>query len=252
MPRVVSKNPRAVALAAALDRGGPLQGLPDDLVLVLGGDGTMLHAIHDHPGHRVFLGLNCGYLGFLMNDLPADAAARVARETLESGRWTAHPFPRLRMRARTAGGEVEGLAVNDVYVERQSGTTVQLRAWIDGKELASRLVCDGLIAATPLGSTAYSFSAGGSASHPLVRSVHLTAICPHAPKLAPIVLPASATVEVEVLDAARRPARVVVDGRAYGDVRSVTVAAAASDDVSLGFFDGHDFMGTLLRKVLRR
>ncbi len=252
MPRVVSKNPRAAVLAAALDREGALVGVPPDVVLVLGGDGTMLHAIHDHPEFRTFLGLNCGFLGFLMNDLGGDDPAASARALLEGGRWTAHAFPRLRMQAETAGGPIEGLAVNDVYVERQSGTTVQLRAWIDEKELASRLVCDGLIAATPLGSTAYSFSAGGAASHPLVRSIHLTAICPHAPKLPPIVLPASSTVRIEVLDPTRRPARVVVDGRAYGDVRSVTVAASPSDDVSLGFFEGHDFTGTLLRKVLRR
>ncbi len=252
MPRVVNSNARASALAAALDAGGPIAGLGDDVVLVLGGDGTMLHAIHDHPAAKTFIGLNCGYLGFLMNDLPAEQAAAHARAQLESGRWTAHRFPRLRLRAETAAGVVEGLAVNDVYVERQSGTTVQLRAWIDGHQVASRLVCDGLIAATPLGSTAYSYSAGGAASHPLVRSVHLTAICPHAPRLAPMVLPASAEVTIEVLDAAHRPARAVVDGRAHGDVLRVKISTDPNDDVSLGYFDGHDFTATLLRKVLRR
>ncbi len=249
---MVTRNARANALAAALDAEGALGGLGDDEVLVLGGDGTMLHAIHDHPAAKTFIGLNCGYLGFLMNDLPAENAASHARACIESGRWTAHRFPRLRLRAETANGVVEGLAVNDVYVERQSGTTVQLRAWIDGHELASRLVCDGLIAATPLGSTAYSYSAGGAASHPLVRSVHLTAICPHAPRLAPIVLPASAQITIEVLDPEKRPARAVVDGRTYGDVLRVQIAADAGDDVSLGYFDGHDFTATLLRKVLRR
>ncbi|MBM4393464.1 MAG: NAD(+)/NADH kinase [Deltaproteobacteria bacterium] len=252
MHRVVNSNARASALADALDAGGPIVGLGDEVVLVLGGDGTMLHAIHDHPGARTFIGLNVGYLGFLMNDLPAENAAAHVREHLQAGRWVAHRFPRLRMRADTTAGVVEGLAVNDVYVERQSGTTVQLRAWIDGHQLASRLVCDGLIAATPVGSTAYSYSAGGAASHPLMRSVHLTAICPHAPRLAPIVLPASAKIAIEVLDPGRRPARAVVDGRAHGDVLRVEIASDPRDDVSLGYFDDHDFTATLLRKVLRR
>ena len=82
--------------------------------------------------------------------------------------------------------------------------------------------------------------------------MHLTAICPHAPKLAPIVLPETASVRIEVLDPQRRPARAVVDGVATEDVREVQVVPHPSEDVSLAFFDGHDFTRTLLHKVLRR
>lgn len=252
MQRVVSKNPEAVAFAAALDAAGVV--VPPELCLVLGGDGTMLHAIQAHSGTPLtWLGLNFGHLGFLMNDVPAGNGADWVRAHLAAGAWQAHPFPRLAMRAETVGGTRSGRAVNDVYVERQSGTACHLRVWIDGHLLADRLVADGLIAATPLGSTAYSFSAGGSASHPLVRSVHLTAICPHHPQLSPMVLPATARIRVEVLEPERRPARVVVDGVEAGDVRTVEIAADdANHDVRLAFFDGHDFTGTLLRKVLRR
>jgi NAD+ kinase len=248
---VVSPSPSAQAFAAALQHEG-LPPLPEDLGLVLGGDGTMLQAIHAHGAARVWLGLNFGNLGFLMNDVPARDGVAFVRARLAARAWTTHGFLRLSMRAQTAQGALTGLAVNDVYVERQSGHTCHLRVWVDESVLADRLTCDGIIVATPLGSTAYSFSAGGSASHPLVRSLHLTAICPHAPKLAPIVLPEGSVVRIEVLDPERRPARAVIDGVAKDDVREVEVASNPKEDVSLAFFDGHDFTRTLLRKVLRR
>jgi NAD+ kinase len=248
---VVSRSPPAQAFAAALRAAG-LPPLPEDLCLVLGGDGTMLQAIHSRGSHVTWLGLNFGNLGFLMNDVPAEQGVAFVCDKLARRAWKTHGFLRLAMIAQTAHGPITGLAVNDVYVERQSGHTCHLRVWVDGNVLADRLTCDGIIVATPLGSTAYSFSAGGSASHPLTRSVHLTAICPHAPKLAPIVLPEGASVRIEVLDPERRPARAVIDGVAREDVRQVDVASHPNEDVSLAFFDGHDFTRTLLRKVLRR
>ncbi len=250
--RVVSKSPAAQAFAAALDAPGPLPPVPDDLSLVLGGDGTMLQAIHERAHGRTWLGLNFGHLGFLMNDLPAQGGVEYVRDRLATHDWQSHNFMRLSMRAEAGEREVAGLAVNDVYVERQSGTACHLKVSVDGHVVAERLVCDGIIAATPLGSTAYSFSAGGSAGHPLVRSVHLTAICPHAPKLPPLVLPATARIRVDVLDAKRRPARVVLDGIAHGDVRYVEIGSSPDDDVALAFFAGHDFTRTLLRKLVRR
>lgn len=248
---MVSKSPAAQAFAAALDAAGPLP-LPPELCLVLGGDGTMLQAIQKDGTGVTWLGLNFGHLGFLMNDVPLDGGVEFVRARLAARAYTSHRFMRLAMRAEAGGGALGGLAVNDVYVERQSGTTCHLRVRVDGHVVADRLVCDGIIAATPLGSTAYSFSAGGPAAHPLVRSVHLTAICPHAPKLAPLVLPASAHIQVEVLDPVRRPARVVVDGVASENVRAVDIVHEPGQDVSLAFFEGHDFTRTLLRKLLRR
>jgi NAD+ kinase len=120
MQRVVSPKPRAQALDVAL---GPIAG-PDDLCLVIGGDGTMLEAIHRFDRQYRYLGLNCGHLGFLMNEVQGDIAARVA-----GGAWFTHTFPRLRMRAHG----VERLAVNDVYVERSSGVTCHLKVTVDGE-----------------------------------------------------------------------------------------------------------------------
>ena len=209
---------RARALGAALaDLAGPA-----DLCLVLGGDGTMLRAIQKHGPGFVYFGVNCGHLGFLMNDFPGETAevAAAVRDTVREGRWFAQAFPRLRMRADTEQGVVESLALNDVYVERQ-GQTCHLRVTVDGVEVVRKMVADGIVAATPLGSTAYSFSAGGPAAHPLVGAIHLTAICPHIPRLAPLLLPPSSTIRVEVLDPAERPARAVADGIPCENLHSV-------------------------------
>lgn len=244
MLRHVSRTARAKALDAAL---GPLEG-PEDLCVVLGGDGTMLAAVRLHPTGVRFLGLNCGGLGFLLNEVPgepADVASRV-RTILAEGRMRTVAFPRLRMRA----GPHTAVAVNDVYIERASESTCHLKVTVDEVVVVERMVCDGLIVATPLGSTAYSLSAGGPAAHPLLRATHLTPVCPHRPRLEPLVLPPDARVKVEVLDAELRPARVVVDGEAWPDVELVEVGPAP-DDVHLCFFEHHQFTRTLVEKVLR-
>ncbi len=246
MIRFVNEAPRARALDAAL---AGLAG-PDGLCLVLGGDGTMLRAIQKHGPEPVYLGVNCGHLGFLMNDFTGDTAQVAAAVTalVQEQRWVAHTFPRLRMTAESAHGQFEAAALNDVYVERQ-GQTCHLRVTVDGVEVVRHMVADGIVAATPLGSTAYSFSAGGPAAHPLVRAIHLTAICPHIPRLAPILLPPTSVIRVEVLDPATRPARAVADGVPFEDVRTVEITSSG-DAVRLAYREGHDFTATMIRKIL--
>lgn len=243
MRRFVNDAPRARAIDTATRT---LDG-PDDLCLVIGGDGTMLRAIQEHGVESVYLGVNCGHLGFLMNELPEDedkAAARV-RELVHGG-WTAHAFPRLHVRVDDGR---EAWAVNDVYVEREA-QTCHLRVTVDGVEVVDKMVADGVIAATPLGSTAYSFSAGGPAGHPRVSALHLTPICPHRPRLPPLLLPASATISIEVLEPELRPARAVADGVALADVRRVEVRTDPAP-VRIAFAPDHDFTATMIRKLLR-
>ncbi len=212
----------------------------------------MLQAIHARGPDYTFFGVNCGYLGFLLNDLNGDpeAMALTIVDAFTTGAWFSRAFPRLRLRAHSERGVVEAFAVNDVYVERQSGDTCHLRVEVDGIAVVERMVCDGIIAATPLGSTAYSFSAGGPAAHPLLHATHLTPICPHTPRLSPLLLPPESVVTIDVLDADRRPARAVADGMTYGDVTRVEVAGAPGHEVRIGFLNGHDFTGTMIRKIL--
>ena len=195
----------------------------------------------------VYLGLNTGHLGFLLNDV--DDLDTVA-QALATGSWKVHAFPRLSMEATAPDGSVHrATAVNDLYMERSSGQTAHLRLQIDGVTVVERLVCDGLLASTALGSTAYSFSAGGVPCHPLLRATHITPVCPHSPRLSPFLLPPDKVIEVEALTTDRRPVRAVADGVSYGAVTRLRIGSD-HDMARLAFLEGHHFTRALIRKVL--
>ena len=120
-----------------------------------------------------------------------------------------------------------------------------------GGGVVGRVVCVGGGVAPGLGSTAYSFSAGGVPCHPAGRAVQVTPIAPHAPRLSPVLLPHGVVVELDALALDRRPVRAVADGIELGPVAQLRVSAA-EDDVRLAFFAGHTFTRSMLRKVLRR
>lgn len=250
MIRIDPQNPRAIALGRSLEALLCPDALAPDLTVVIGGDGWMLSCIREGGTDSIYLGLNAGHLGFLLNDVPTEQALATAAEALLHRRYRPWIFPRLLMQAQRASGEeVRAEAINDVYVERSSGHTAHLRLSIDGTRVVDSMSADGLIVATGLGSTAYSFSAGGAPSHPLVRALNITPICSHSPRLSPFSLPAEAFVEVEVLEPEIRPARAVCDGVDHGLITRLSVGRAS--DVRLAFLEGHDFTGTLVRKILR-
>lgn len=257
MIHVDPRNPKAVALGRFLQDHLDPASLPPDLCIVLGGDGMMLRAVHELGESHVLLGLNCGTLGFLLNDVPDKD--RLVRLLLDR-RWDVYPFPRIRMDAElgpepegecgeTGIRALSGLAFNDVYVERAQALSCHLRVAINDTVVVDRLVCDGVVIATSIGSTGYSFSAGGPACHPLIRCLHITPICPRSPRLMPIVVPMTSRVEVWPLEPERRPVRVVLDWRGYANPRHLTVQDAHSD-VRLAFLHGHDFTETMFRKVI--
>jgi NAD+ kinase len=221
---------------------------PPDVGVVIGGDGFMLHTIAAHGRHRAWLGLNAGRIGFLMND--ADDVDRVAG-LLRRGAWFEHAFPMLQARVITADGTAREVhAVNDVVLERASGQTAHLRLSIDGTEVVDTLVADGIVFASALGSTAYSFSAGGPACHPTLQVLAVTAISPHHPRLAPVLLPPTSHARVEVQMSERRPVRAVADGAQLDHV--VAVEVGQSDRrVRLAWLEGSDFTARMITKILR-
>ena len=247
-------SPLALALHGAFDALAPPASLAPDLCLVLGGDGTMLAAIHQHGRDRRYLGINCGNLGFLMND-PAGDPHDIARRLLDQiadNQIQEHNFPCLRICWTDAEGDAisgEDFAINDAWIARSTGQTCHLRVVVDGVEVVSRLICDGLIAATPLGSTAYSFSAGGPAAHPRVEALHLTAICPHLPRLSPMVLPPQTSVTVEVRYPDHRPARLSVDGVDRGIAHRMCFNTDLVR-LRLCYLPGHNFTATMVRKIV--
>ncbi len=191
-----------------------------DVVVALGGDGLMLHTMHELlcTGKRIF-GMNRGSVGFLMNEYsPRNLPERIARAV----ETKIHP---LRMHVHDmAGHEHEALAFNEVSLFRERHQAAKLRILVDGQERLKELVCDGLIVATPAGSTAYNLSAHGPILPINSRLLALTPISPFRPRRwRGAILPDTAVVEVEVLNPRKRPAAAVADNREYRDVRLVKV-----------------------------
>lgn len=240
------RNPRAQRIRQRL---GDLLDDLEDLVLVIGGDGFMLHTVAQYGLDPTYLGLNAGHLGFLLNEVDGlDAEALVGE--IRERRWTEQAFPLLEAEIHTRAGQViVELAINDVYLERMTGQTARLGLWVDDHPTVESLVADGMIFATALGSTAYSFSAGGSPSHPTLRTLHVTPICPHQPRLPPFVLPDHACARVDVITPERRPVRAVADGRGTADVVSVTIGYSARS-VRFAYLARHDFTRQMLKKII--
>lgn len=165
---------------------------PGDVVVALGGDGTLLKAVHEYPQTPV-LGLNLGGLGYLSSVEERDFPH--ALEMLARGRF--HVSERTMMTVRKRGEEsVSRTALNDVVIVREmSGHAAVLDLTVDGR-MAARYMADGLVLATPTGSTAYSLAAGGPVLMPDSGSFVVTPMNPHALGIRPMVVGDSAVFTV--------------------------------------------------------
>ncbi len=228
--------------AVGEDDGGAL-----DLVVALGGDGTMLRAARravaaDAP----VLGVNLGRLGYLAEVEPGRWAEALA-DALD-GRSTTVERMLVAPRLAVDGAPPLPPALNEVVVERREmGRTVRLGVAIDGRHFTS-YVADGVIIATPTGSTAYSLSARGPIVAPEHRALLLTAVSPHSLFDRSLVLEPTSTVTVEVLG--DRPASLAVDGEPVADLdpgQAVAVTAAARS-VRFVTAPGRDFHQVLKTK----
>jgi len=205
-------------------------GAAVDLAVVLGGDGTMLRAarlVADHG--RPVLGINLGQLGFLVGFAPSNAKQALA-EAL-AGALAETRRMRLAVTLRRHEGEpVTRYALNDVVLHQGAmARLIEIEAFVDGEFVASYRA-DGLIVATPTGSTAYNMAAGGPIVLPGQAAMTLTPICAHALTNRPLVISATNTIRLQ-LGADVRGALITVDAQwghsfLHGDV--VDIAAAAS------------------------
>lgn len=240
------RNPIAVAHALKLaERADDV--VHEGITIVIGGDGFLLHTVAELGFDGVYLGLNAGRVGFLLNDM--DDTDRVI-DQLQRRAWRAWTFPVLEATCQTIDGRTMRVhAVNDIYLERASGQTAHLGLTVDGAEVVETMVCDGIIVSTALGSTAYNFSAGGPACHPTLQVLAVTPICPHLPRLSPFALPGDGHVEVTVQETDRRPVRAVADGRHIAQVEQVSIRVG-DVNMALAYFDGHDFTARMVKKIL--
>ncbi len=195
--------------------GMPRSELADkvDLIVVLGGDGTLL-AVARAIGKRAvpILGVNLGTLGYL-----AEISLDELFPTLEgvlADQLRIETRMRLDVHAERDGNEIgRYLALNDAVIARTAlSRMIDLKAWADDVEVTT-YHGDGLIAATPTGSSAYSLSAGGPLLLPGIGAIVLTPICPHALTQRPIVLPEMCRVAIKVLDVRGGEVHLTVDGQ---------------------------------------
>jgi NAD+ kinase len=243
---VASPIPEAQAAREALSRRyGEVAPEEADIIVALGGDGLMLQTLHRYmrSGKPIY-GMHRGTVGFLMNDYSdLDLTQRLAQSQVT----IIHP---LLMRARDAEGRVvEHHAINEVSVFRQTYQAARLRILIDGKERLAVLVADGVLIATPAGSTAYNLSVQG----PIIPiDAHLLALTPISPfrprRWRGALLPDSATVTVEVLEADKRPVAAVADHDEVRSVQSVDARMDRSIGMHMLFDPGHSLDERILRE----
>ena len=239
-PRLACVASNAAAARAALADLAARYELvdPDDceVIVALGGDGLLLHAIHEHLqlGRPIF-GMNRGTVGFLMNQYRPDGLLeRIAAATPIS----VHP---LRMAATHADGRSSpALAFNEVAVTRSSAHSANLRLSIDGVERMARFMGDGLIVATAAGSTAYNLSAHGPIIPLGSNLLAVTPVSPFRPRRwKGALVPHTAEIVVENLDADKRPLAATADFHELFHVVSVTIREDASTTVQLLFDADH-------------
>lgn len=188
-----------------------------DLALSLGGDGTMLRTVQLLGEHAVpIIGVNVGLLGYLTEVEPDGVCPALDRyfDGAPAGEWSIDERMLLTtsvIRANVGKEEPTRFALNEAVIEKQdSGHTVRLQVWIDGAPFTS-YAADGLILATPTGSTAYSMSARGPVVSPRLRAVLLTPVSPHMLFDRSLVIDPSELVEVEVIG--HRSATLSIDGQ---------------------------------------
>ncbi len=234
----VSSNVEAAQKAKAHleKRYGSVSLEEADVVVALGGDGLMLQTLHETMKIGVpIYGMHQGSLGFLMNDYKADGLL----DRLKSAQTNIiHP---LQMHVTDANDEeTRALAINEVSLLRQRYQASKLRLSIDNKVRLDMLICDGVLVATPAGSTAYNLSAHGPILPINAPLLALTPISPFRPRRwRGALLPNNARVKIEVLEPDKRPVSAVADHTEVRNVRKVCIEERPDIVLKLMFDKGH-------------
>ncbi len=203
-----------------------------EIIVVVGGDGELLHAIHRYMHLDVsFYGINSGNIGFLMNPVIIEKLMDNLQESIIS-----HLYP-LKMQAESIDNKTyTALAINEVSIFRKTNQAAKFRIEIDQVERMSELVADGAMVATPAGSSAYNLSAGGPIL-PLESNVLcLTPICPFRPRRwHGALLPFSTTIKFEILESNKRPVNAAADFQEFDNIKSVLIKYVKNKKIKLLF-----------------
>lgn len=261
----LARHLRARGLAVLIDREAEVAGLPDgverrsvgelgagaDLIVAIGGDGTMLFAAQLAIGRGIpLLGINRGRLGFLTDISPDDMVA--AFDAVLDGRYETDVRDLLcATLTRADGPPATYLSLNDVVVQRhESGRMVELETWIGGRFVNSH-GGDGLVIASSTGSTAYALSCGGPIIHPALGAIVIAPISPHTLSDRPIVIGRDNRIEVRLVARSATRAQVTCDGVLLGDLDldSTLSIEPAAERVTFLHPPGHDYFRLLRSKL---
>jgi len=206
-----------------------------DCLIALGGDGVMLDALHAVMGRNIpVYGMNFGSVGFLMNEPREDG---LPERLAVAERAAIHP---LRAVGRHVDGRTfEALAINEVSLLRETRQTAKICISVDGRMRLQELAADGVLVATPAGSTAYNLSAHGPILPLDAQLLALTPISAFRPRLwRGALLRHGSRVRFDVLEPEKRPVSVVADNQEFRDAATVTINEARSISLTLLFDEG--------------
>ena len=220
-----------------------------DLLMVIGGDGTVLKVARDTAGSNTpLLGINAGRLGFLTT--ASSDALKLATDKLWAGKFTIDPMPLVEASGTFDGKKIKAQALNDILISRGANPRlIEMNVTIDGEPLTTYR-SDGLIVATPAGSTAYSLAAGGTVVTPRAEVLTLNPVCPQALSNRPLIVSFSATIEVTILKH-RTESYLSADGQMLTELVTgdqVTIRRSRQK-ARLVRLEGHSFFETLRHKL---
>ena len=221
-----------------------------DLLIVLGGDGTLLGIARDINGKYdvPILGINIGNLGFLSSIEIQDLGE--ALNKIKNGQYTIQNRILLECKSDDENENINSKALNDVVIARGTlSRMAKFEVYID-KKLYYTFKGDGLIVATPTGSTAYSFSAGGPFVYPDVEVITLTPICPHTRGMQPIVLKSSSEILIKA-ENYNGEIYLTFDGQEARKIKDTSIIIKKAKDVAkILLFDNYDYFNVLRKKIL--
>ena len=222
-----------------------------DLVIAIGGDGTLLYAARLVARHGVpLLGINRGRLGFLTDIMPNDMFPSI--DAALQGNLQKDERPLLAARLYSSGGgTVDSLALNDVVLQKlATGRMVDFSTLVNGNYV-NKHAGDGIVVASATGSTAYALSCGGPIVEPSLDVFVVAPICPHTLSDRPIVVSSHSTIEFQLLERPDIRAQVACDGTVIGEIEpgDRLQVKAASERITLLHPVGHDYYRLLRSKL---
>ncbi|KEG16695.1 NAD kinase [Bartonella bacilliformis] len=219
-----------------------------DIIVAIGGDGTMLQTVRNVMNtQKPIYGMNRGSVGFLMNEFHEK---KLPNRIAAAHKKNIHP---LRMIAKSECKEhIEALAINEVSLFRQSYQAAKIRISVDDKVRIEQLSCDGILVATPAGSTAYNLSVQGPILPLMAPLMALTPVSPFRPRYwRGALLPDTATVRFDMLEFDKRPVNAAADNVEVKSVHSVTISSATDITVSILFDPNHSWDERILSEQFR-